>query len=215
MSKRRFCTQPPSINNFFATLRCFHSHLFFALLRIKARAGSSQRTSFKHSYSCFAAHFSNKLFWPAAGAFSLRLSGKHISCQCFCRLRISMSANRPLNTQITGLTHHCSWRSSYLPPRLNFSNLFHPSFLLLLIPFSRPDSLCPILRGQSREIFIHRKTKGLHEKGQRGRTLFARCCCRLSPQFQSFRWSHHHCMNSHVLAGTTPARNNFSTPTLM
>ena len=70
---------------------------------------------------------------------------------------------------------------------VNFSNLFHPSFSVLLIPFSRPDSFCPILRGQSREISLHLKTKGLHEKGQRGRTLFARCCCHLSPQFQSFR----------------------------
>ena len=34
---------------------------------------------------------------------------------------------------------------------VNFSNLFHPSFSLLLIPFSYPDSFCPLLRGQSRE----------------------------------------------------------------
>ena len=116
---------------------------------------------------------------------------RNISCQCIYRHRISHTKLMSIvisllktnvckcghfYNHITGLTHHCSCKSSSLPPRLNFSNLIHPSFFLLLIPFSHSDSFCPTVRGQSREIFLHLKTKGLHQKGQRGRTLFARCC---------------------------------------
>ena len=69
--KSRFCTQPPSGNHFLATCRCFSVQSSFVFLH------------------ALLPTFSNKLFWPGAGAFSSRLSGKRSSCQCTCRLRIS------------------------------------------------------------------------------------------------------------------------------
>ena len=57
MSKSLSYSQPPSRNNFLATLRCLSVHSSFVLLRNRARAGSSQIPSFNSSYSCFAAHF--------------------------------------------------------------------------------------------------------------------------------------------------------------
>ena len=66
---------------------------------------------------------------------------------------------RPLDTQITGLAHHCSCRSSYLSPHLNFSNLLHPSFSL----FMMPDSLCPVLSGQGGKFLLHFEAICFHE----------------------------------------------------
>ena len=45
----------------------------------------------------------------------------------------------PLNTQISGFTHHCSCRSSHLFPDLNFLNLLHPR--LFVMPFFGLSSL--------------------------------------------------------------------------
>ena len=73
---------------------------------------------------------------------------------------------RPFYTQITGLTHHCSCVPSYLFPRLNLANLPHPSFFLLVTPFSRPNSFFPKLSCHGRELFLHFKAVYLNEQRQ-------------------------------------------------
>ena len=142
MSKSLCCTQPPSKNNCLATFRCFSVQSSFVFLLSNAKASSSQIPSVNSSYSCFAAHFFQQMFWPAPEACSSHLLGKHISYRCFCRLRISRCA-----TKATWYPYHgsrtSSCRSSYLLPHLNFSNLFHPSFSLFMIPFSPSSPLLP------------------------------------------------------------------------
>ena len=48
---------------------------------------------------------SNGLLWPAAEAFSSHLSGKDISCQCFCRLRMSRCARKGHLTPRSRVSH--------------------------------------------------------------------------------------------------------------
>ena len=116
---------------------------------------------------------------------------------------------RPLDTQMTGLAQHRSCRLSYLSSHLNFNNLVQPSFSVFSVLFSNPHSFSPGLSRHRRDLFFHFKAKCFHEQGQRGRARFAQCCCHLPPQFKPFCGDSSHCMNSHVLAGTTTARHNF------
>ena len=110
------------------------------------------------------------------------LLGKPISCHFSVASEYQGVPMRPLDTQITGLAHHCSYRSSHLSPHLNFSNLFHPSFFLFMMSFSHPSFFCPVLSGQSGKFLLYFEAICFHEQGQRGCTLFARCCCHLPPQ---------------------------------
>ena len=104
----------------------------------------------------------------------------------------------PLNAQVSSLAHHRSCRFSHLSPRLNLTNLVHPCFssVLCAIYHTNPRSFCPGLSSHGEKLLFHFKGKGFHEQGQRGRALFARCCCHLPPQFQSFCRGHPHCKNS-------------------
>ena len=55
--------------------------------------------------------------------------------------------------------------------------------------FSSPNSFCPERSGQCGK-------SSSTSRPYACRTLFARCCCHLSPQFQPFRGSHPHCTDS-------------------
>ena len=70
-------------------------------------------------------------------------------------LHIFLANVSHVDTQITGLAHHCSCRSSYLPPQLNFLNLLHPHLSLFVVPLSRPDSFCPVLSGHGGKLFLY------------------------------------------------------------
>ena len=187
MSKSFFCTQPPSRTNVLATFRCFFSP-------VSQRPFTQQRQGQLHPNTVLQ-FFILFLLLLSCPLLPIKFSGllqEHFLHVFWANVRhVNASVafeyqgvpQGPLDTQITGPRHHCSCKSSYLPPRLNFSNLFHPSFSLLLIPFSRPDCFCPILCGQNREIFPTTRPKASMKKGQRGRPLFANCCCHLSPQF--------------------------------
>ena len=85
-----------------------------------------------------------------------------ISYRCICRLRTSRCAKRPLDTQITGLAHHCSCRSS---SPASTSEILEPvsSFFLLLTPFSRPDSFCPVLSGHGGKFLLYFKAIRHHD----------------------------------------------------
>ena len=79
---------------------------------------------------------------------------------------------RLFHTQVTGFTHHRSCRSSHLFPCLNFLNLPHPCFFLLVTPFSSPNSFCPVLSSNGGERLLHNKLVCFHEQRQGRRTLF-------------------------------------------
>ena len=153
MSKNLCCTQPPSNTNFLATFRCFSVQFSFVFLSSKATAGSSQiLPSILHTCcplppadcsGLLQKHFLH-IFWA-------NVSHVH-SCLPFKYQSVPI---RPLDTQITCLAHHCSCRSSYLSPHLTFLTLFHPGFSLFMMPFSGPDSLCPVLSGQGGKFLIH------------------------------------------------------------
>ena len=100
----------------------------------------------------------------------------------------------PLDTQITGLAHHCHCRSSYLS-RTSRTCFIQDS--LFMMPFSGPDSFCPILSAHGGEFTFHFEAVRCHEQGQGGCTLF---CPLLLPSvstiFQPFRGRHLHRMNS-------------------
>ena len=91
---------------------------------------------------------------------------------------------RPLDTQITGLARHCSCRSAHLHSHLNFSNLYHPSFSLSVIPFSRQKSSCTSRPNASMN------------KDNEVVLFFVRCCCHLRPPLQSFCRDRTYCMHS-------------------
>ena len=178
MTKIFFCTQPPSNTNWLATLRCFSVHSSFVFLRSNARAGSSQIPPLILHIHALLPTSSNRLSWSAVPAFSPRLlMGKHMFSVALEHQGVPM---QPHDTQITGLAHHCFCRSSYLSPHLKFSNLFHPSFSLFMVPFSCPGSSCSTLVGKSASTS---RPKASMNKRQRSRALFFCCCCQLPPQF--------------------------------
>ena len=56
---------------------------------------------------------------------------------------------RPLDTQITGLAHHCSCGSAHPSPHLHFSNLLHQKLIFCSWCRSHhPSSFYPVLSGQ-------------------------------------------------------------------
>ena len=90
------------------------------------------------------------------------------------------------DAQVTGFAHHRSCRSPHLPPRLDVKSLIHPSFFSFDWSFSNPHPFCPVLCGQSSEIFLHLKTKHLHEEGQLGLAVgIALLACRRPRPFSS------------------------------
>ena len=135
---------------------------------------------------------SNGLCWPVAKAFSSHLLGKHISCQFFVAFKYQGVTLRPLDTQTTGLAHHRSCWTSHLPPYLSFSNLFHPSFCLFMMPFSNLGPSCPVMSGQGGEFLLYFEAICFHKQGQRGCTFF----CPLLLNVLSFCWGQTHCMHS-------------------
>ena len=64
--------------------------------------------------------------------FSSHLHGKHISCQFFCRLRISRC-----------VSHITAPAGPLLCPHLNFSNLLHSRFFLFMMPIFPSILLLP------------------------------------------------------------------------
>ena len=125
---------------------------------------------------------------------------------------------RPRFTQITGLTHHRSCRSSHLSPRPDPKDLLQPCFFLFRVPFSRPRLFCPSLSSHSREIFFHFKAESFHEERQRRSYNFlstADAICLLN--FLSFSGSYLHCMNSprSCWHQNPLVTNKFLTPTFM
>ena len=144
--------QAPSKTNFLATFRCFSVQTPYAFFRNKAKASSSQTPSF-NAFMLLLPTSSSRLSWPAATACSSHLLGEHISYRCFCRLQRSRVRQcGHLIPRSRGLARHCPCWSSYMPPHLNFLNILHPRFSLVVIPFSRMDSFCPVLGGQSRKV---------------------------------------------------------------
>ena len=80
--------------------------------------------------------------------------------------------------------------SSHLFPRLNLSNLPHPSFFQFVTPFSCPNSFCPVLSSHGGKLFFNFKAICLHDQRKRSCVLFACCRCHLSPQFQPLSGRH-------------------------
>ena len=133
-SKLSFAARPASCvrTNFLATFRCFSVHSSFVFLaQADPRASSSQYLSSIFFVHALLPTSSNRLFWPAAEAFSSHLLVKHIF-----HIDVSVAFEnqcvpmRPLNTQMTGLAHHCSCRSSHLSPHLDFLSLPHPRYFV-------------------------------------------------------------------------------------
>ena len=142
----------------------FVSPSFLRLLPQQGQSRSSQIPSFSSSYSCFAAHcFQSTVLACCNSIFFISFGHTHVNSSCaFKNQGVPM---RPLDAQICGFAHHRSCWTSHLPPRLNFNSLIDPSFFLFDWPFSNPYTFCPMLCGQSREIFLHLKTKSIHEQG--------------------------------------------------
>ena len=139
----------------------FRSNSPFAFFRKRARAGSSHAPSFSSSCSCFAAHLFHTLIGPWH-LFNVTWAHKYHVNSCLTA-EYQCVPKRPLNTQITGFTHHCSCRSSYLSPHLNFLNLPHPRFFSFVMSFSCPNSFCPILCGHGRKLLLYFKAICFHE----------------------------------------------------
>ena len=128
---------------------------------------------------------------PSAPAFFKHLVDIPTSCQFFYLITENQCVPlRPFNTQITGLTHHCSCWSWHLFPRLNLANLPHPSLFLLVTPLPCPYSFCPKLSGHGGNLIFHLQAKNFHEQRQGGRVLFPCRNCHLSPQFKPLRGRH-------------------------
>ena len=159
--------------------------MFFSPLFVRLLSTQGKRRfhpSFNSSYSCLTAHFFQytdrtlciSIFFTSFGhtyLISLISSSLKINvCQC-----------GHFYTQITGLAHHCSCSSSYLFSHLNFSNPFHPSFSLFMMPFSGPNSFYPVLSGQGGKFLLYFESICFHEQGQGSRTLSARSSGHLSP----------------------------------
>ena len=60
-------------------------------------------------------------------------------------------------------THHCPCRSPHLSPHLNCLNLPHPRFSLFTLPFSGPNSFCPVLSGQGGKFLLCFNATCFHE----------------------------------------------------
>ena len=144
---------------------------------------------------------SKALIGLSAPAFFFNVPWAHIPRQFF--------------TQIAGLTHHCSCKSSHLFLHLNFLNLPLPRFFVRDAIF-QSKLLLPSTEWPRWKVPPQHQGVCFHERGQGGRTLFACCSCHLSPQFQPLRGGGHSCcMTPQVLAGIMPARSNFLTSTFM
>ena len=172
--------------------------------------------SFNSSYSCFAAHFfqytdGGRLYQDLSNIFRT-----HIPHVNFCLITEDQCVPvRPFHTQIKGLTHHCSCRSSHLSPHLNFLNLPHPRFFLFVMPFTCPNSFCPILSGHCGKLFFHFKAKRSESPGilrrahERQRLAQA---CQVLEQFCVHRFHHWEALSfsrqSPVFHGTCSATMN-------
>ena len=105
------------------------------------------------SYSCLAAHFFQ--YTDRGTSIFLTSFGHTSHVNLYLSTKDQCVLVRPFHSQITGLTHHCSCRPSHLFPRLDHPNLPHPSFFLLVTPFSSLYSFCPVLNIQSGKLFFH------------------------------------------------------------
>ena len=156
---------------------------------------------------------------------------RNISCQCIYRHRISHTKLMSIvisllktnvckcghfYNHITGLTHHCSCKSSSLPPRLNFSNLIHPSF------FFAPNTIFPIQTPSSQQFVarVERSSSTSRPKASIKRdnevALFlpaAADICLLN--FNLSVGAKPTACTPHVLVGIIPARDNFLSPPFM
>ena len=132
----KYLLQPPSRSNFLATFRCSSVQTPFSpsFVTRPRQAAAKHPPSILPIHALLPTldyrgllqqHFLN-IFWADTPHVNLDFAFKSGGLPM-----------RSLCTQITGLTHYRSCRSSNLPPRLNFLNLMHPRFISpsrLLLP---------------------------------------------------------------------------------
>ena len=109
MSKRLFCVQPPSKKIFLATLHCFSVQLPFCFLSQKSQSRFEPCSLFQLFMlvlCCPPLPYTDRAL--ASFSTSHGHNKKHVN-SCLTA-EYQCVPKRPLNTQITGLTHHCSCR---------------------------------------------------------------------------------------------------------
>ena len=150
-----------------------HFFAFQSTLPSSFRAATPKPAPAKYPPSILLNHallstFSYRLFWPAAEAFSSHFLANMSHVKSSVAFEYQGVPEKPLDAQITGLAHHCSCRSTYLLPYLNFLEPVSSKLLFVRDTIFPSRLLLPSteLSGQGGKFFLYFEAICFHEQGQ-------------------------------------------------